>query len=495
MTSPTSVLSDTSYVAVNVHARNSAFEFKLHAHTTVVELLPQLRKQLAEIATSGAVSEYLAAERVAWALEWGPTRKLIDPERTLDEAGIPPGEDLYLTHRTRTESYPVLRDDLADGTAEVSKRMFAVLASRDTRRLGAVALPFAVAAVAGVGLADVFSGGEAMRWWVFGALAALATMCAAVATVLTRTRTSYADIASALCVGAYLATAAAALVGVPRAVGVWHLTTVGAAVATMAVLLWSLTDNRPPGLHVAVTAVATSAVLVGLLHVVLAVSSQAVAAQMVFFCLCVILWCTQTSRLVGRVQVNYIPTTGEPLVKRKDESVAQVSRRSTSAAAIESMLNQESRVIKTLNAMIGMVTAASLAMVVSAGVGGYFTRNYEWHMFVLVATAAVASVAVGRGLVIKAASLPLMICGPLVWTAYLAGRALSDSRADAVVLLAGAVPLLVGVLLSAIWAIRQQTMHSPLSRRRLEVVATIAVATVFPLLVLICDGWSRVRNR
>ncbi|CPW66865.1 type VII secretion integral membrane protein EccD [Mycobacteroides abscessus] len=494
MTSPTSVLSDTTYIAVNVHARNSAFEMKLHAHTPVVALLPRLRKQLSDLVEDGPVKDYLAAERVEWALESGPTRERLDPENTLDEGGVPPGEQLYLTHRTRTESYPVLRDDLADGTAEVSKRLFAVLDRKDTRALGAVSLPFTVAAVAGVGIADVFSGDTRARWVVLGALVALSLMCASLAAVLTRTRTRYGDIAGALCIGAYISTAAAALVGVPRELGVWHLTTVGAGVATMAVLLWSVTGNKPPSLHVGVTAVSVSAVLVGLLYTILPVSSQALAAQMIFLCLGVILWCTQISRLVGRVQVNYIPTTGEPLIKRKDQSVAQVSRRSTSAAAIESMLNQEVRVIQTLNALIGLVATGSLAMVIAAFAGGYYTRNYEWHMFALVATAAVASVAVGRGLVIRAASIPLTICGPLTWTAYLTGRALSESRADDVVLLAGSVPLVIAVLLSSIWAIRAQTMHSPLSKRRLEIFATIAVITVFPLLVFIMEGWPRVRN-
>ena len=67
--------------------------------------------------------------------------------------------------------------------------------------------------------------------------------------------------------------------------------------------------------------------LVGLLHMALPVSSQAVAAELVLTALLVILWCTQTSRLVGRVRVNYIPTTGEPLLRRKDMTVAAVSRR------------------------------------------------------------------------------------------------------------------------------------------------------------------------
>ena len=116
-------------------------------------------------------------------------------------------------------------------------------------------------------------------------------------------------------------------------------------------------------------------------------------------------------------------------------------------------------------------------------------------MVALVATAAVVVVAVGRGLVVRAAALPLMITGPLAWTAYLIGRSLSATPADTAVLLAGSIPLLIGLLLSAIWAIRAQTLHSPLSKRRLEILATLAVVTVFPLLVLIMDGWSKVRNR
>ena len=35
MNQPASVLSDTTFVAVNVHARDTAFHCKLHAHTPV----------------------------------------------------------------------------------------------------------------------------------------------------------------------------------------------------------------------------------------------------------------------------------------------------------------------------------------------------------------------------------------------------------------------------------------------------------------------------
>ncbi|MFA5711734.1 type VII secretion integral membrane protein EccD [Mycolicibacterium sp.] len=494
MTQPVSVLSDTTFVAVNVRARDSAFQCKLHAHTPIVALLPQLREQFISVAKGGAIGEYLNAERVEWALEAGPIRARLDPETTLDEAGIVPGADLYLTHRTRTENYPVLRDDVAEGAAEVSKRMFTVLDGRDTRRLGAVSLPLTIAAVALIGIAEVFSGDSSTRPAVAGLLVALAVMCGSVAAVLSR-NDNYTDITGALCVSAYLATAAAALTGVPRDLGVWHLATVGAAVATVVVVLWSLTGNKPASLHVGVAVAAACAVLVGLLRLVLPSSSQAVAAQLVFAAVVVIVCGTQMSRAVGQVQVNYIPSTGEPLVRRSEMTVSQVSRRSTSGVAIEAMLNQENRVITTLQALIGMVTAAGLIEVVAAGAAGYFTTNYEWHLFALVAAASVASVAVGRGLVIRAASVPLMVAGPLTATAYLIGRALSPHPATHAVLLAGTVPLLIFVLLSSIWAIRAKTLHSPLSKRRLEFAATIAVVTMVPLLVFMMDGWSKIRNR
>ncbi|MFV8267957.1 type VII secretion integral membrane protein EccD [Mycolicibacterium peregrinum] len=496
MTQPVSVLADTTFVAVNVHAGDSAFQCKLHAHTTVTALLPQLREQFAgSVHSEGTVHAYLTAERVEWALEVGPMRKRLDPEITLAEAQIAPGADLYLTHRTRTESYPVLRDDVAEGAAEVSRRLFAVLDGRDTRRLADAALPLAVAAVGAVGIADVLAGNAAARWPVVGVLAALAVMCATIAGVLSRARDEFDDVSASLCVCAYLATAGAALAGVPRNLGIWHLATVGAAVATMVVALWSVTANKPAGLHVGAAAVSACAVLVGALHIILPVSSQAAAAQMVFLSLVVIVCAVQFSRGVGRVLVNYIPTTGEPVIRRSEQTVAAVSRRSTSGVAIEAMLNQEARVITTLKALIGMVAGAGMALVAAAAAGGYFTSTYEWHMFALVGSASVATVAIGRGLVIRAAAVPLMVAGPLAATAYLAGRAVSPHQADSVVLIAGAAPLMLFVLLSTLWAIRAQSMHSPLDKRRLERVAVLAVVAVFPLLVLIMDGWSKVRNR
>ena len=496
MTTASSVLNDVTFVAVNVHARDSSFQCKLHAHTAAAAVVPQLVEQfLSRCGSNDPLREYLTTERVEWSLEYGPIRERIDPESTLDEAGIIPGTDIYLTQRTRTEDYPVLRDDVAEGAAEVSKRVFRVTEARDTRRLGAFALPFAVGAVSLVGVATVLGGDTGSRWFVLAALAALAVMCASVAAVLSRSHTSYGDVSSALCVAAYLATGAAAVAGVPRDPGIWHLTTAGAAVATMVVLLWALTGNRPAALHVGVATAAIGTVTVGLLHLLLPTSSQAVAAQLVFFSVVVMVFSTPLARAVGGVRVNYIPTTGEPLVRREDMSVHQVSKRSTSAAAIEAMLNQENQVITTLRALIGMVTAAAILLVGSAAAAGYFTRDYEWHMFALVAAATMASIAIGRGLVIRAASLPLMIAGPTAATAYLVGRAISPHPAQPLVLAAGAIPLLVFVLLSAIWAIRAQTMHSPLDKRRLEFVATVAVVTMFPLLVLIMEGWSKVRNR
>lgn len=495
MTQSASVLNDTTFTAVNVHVHGTDFQCKLHAHTPVMSLIQQVREQFNDMSESEALNDYLQAERVQWALEHGPVRRRLDPETTLDEAGIAPGADLYLTHRTRTESYPVLRDDVAEGAAEVSKRVFTVLDGGDTRRLGVMALPAAVTAVAAIGIADVFSVNVTARWPVVGVLVALTLMCASVAAVLSQVREDYADLAGSLCVCSYLAAAAAAIVAVPREPGVWHLTTAGAAVATLVAILWPLTKQRPAALHVGVGVTAFCGVFVGVTHTALAVSSQAVTAQLIFVATAVLVCGTQIARQVGKVRVNYIPTTGEPLLNRSELTVAQVSRRSTSGVAMEAMLNQETRVITTLQSLIGMVAAAGAVLVVSAAAGGYFTHDYEWHMFALVSAAAIAAVAVGRGLVIRAASVPLMVAGPLAAAAYLTGRCLSPHPADVTVLVAGAAPLLIFVLISSIWAVRSQALHSPLGKRRLEIVATAAVVTMFPLLVLIMEGWSRVRNR
>lgn len=484
MTQSVSVLNDTTFTAVNVHVHGTDFQCKLHAHTPVVSLMQQVREQFATLSKSEELDSYLQAERVSWALEYGPVRRRLDPETTLDEAGVAPGADLYLTHRTRTESYPVLRDDVAEGAAEVSKRLFTVLDSGDTRRLGVMALPAAVTAVAAIGVAEVFAVSTSARWPVAGLLIALTLMCASVASVLSQVREDYTDLAGSLSVCSYLAAAAAAVVAVPREPGVWHITTAGAAVATLVAVLWPLTKQRPAALHVGAGVVAFCGVFVGVAHIALTVSSQAVAAQLIFVATVAVVWGTQISRQVGKVRVNYIPTTGEPILNRSELTVAQVSRRSTSGASIEAMLNQETRVITTLQALTGMVTAAGAVLVIAAGAGGYFTSSYEWHMFALVSAAAIAAVAVGRGLVIRSASVPLMVAGPVAAAAYLIGRCLSPNPADVAVLAAGAAPLVTFVLISSIWAVRAQVLHSPLGKRRLELVATAAVVTMFPLLVL-----------
>ena len=60
------------------------------------------------------------------------------------------------------------------------------------------------------------------------------------------------------------------------------------------------------------------------------------------------------------------------------------------------------------------------------------------------------------------------------YAAAAAGRGLA-------VLIAGAAPLMLFVLLSTLWAIRAQSMHSPLDKRRLERVAVLAVVAALVL--------------
>jgi type VII secretion integral membrane protein EccD len=494
MTRPVPVLNDTTFVAVNVHVRDTEMHCKLHAHTSVLSLTEQLQEHFLELVSREDDEKYLKSERVQWALEYGPIRRRLDPEVTLDAAGVTPGADLYLTHRTRTESYPVLRDDIAEGAAEVSKRMFDVLDGRDTRRMGVIALPAATVLVCLIGLADVFSVRSGDRLAVAVILGVLAVMSMSMAAVLSRVREGYGDLAGALCVAAYISAAFGAFVAVPREPSIWQVTTAGAAVGVVVAVLAPVTKNRPASLHVGVGAAVVCLVALGVVRSAISSSSQAVAAQLIF--LSAVLMCCgpPISRMVGRLRGNYIPTTGEPLVT-SEETVAKVSKRSTSGHAIEAILNQEDRVRTTIHALVGMMSAAACLLVGASAAGGYFTRSYEWHMFVLVAASAVVSVAVGRGLVLRSASWPLLVSGPTAAAVYLVGRFMSPHPADVGVVLAGAVPLLVFTVVSSIWAVRAKSLHSPIEKRRLEIIATLAVISMFPLVVLIMESWSRVRNR
>lgn len=494
MTQPVSVLNDTTFMAVRVQLRSSEMHCKLHAFTPVMLLADQLREHFLELVSSESDEQYLKAERVQWALEHGPARRRLDPETTLDAAGVLPGADLYLTHRTRTESYPVLRDDVAEGAAEVSKRRFSVVDSTDTRRLGVVAIPATAAFVALMCLASVFSVSQSSRLVASITLGVLAAMCMPMAAVLARLRTGFADLAASLAVAAYICTAAGAFVAVPRTPGLWHVTTAGSAVGVAVAILAPAMRNRPAALHVGVGTAAVCAVLIGVARTLDPVSSQAVAAQLIFLAAVTMAYGTGIARTIGRLRGNYIPTTGEPLVTEK-ETVAKVSKRSTSGNAIEAILNQEERVDTTLRALIGMVSAAGAVLVVAGFIGGYFTRSYEWHMFALVAAAAVVATAIGRGLVIRAASLPLMVSGPATAAAYLIGRCVSPHPAEFQVVVAGAAPLLLAILVSVIWTVRATSRHSPVEKRRLEAVATLAVIAIFPLMVLIMETWPKVRHR
>ncbi|KXO90961.1 type VII secretion integral membrane protein EccD (plasmid) [Tsukamurella tyrosinosolvens] len=495
MTQPTAVLADTDFLPVLVHAGSSAFEIKLHIHTPVVALLPQLREQFLNDNPPAPTRKYLQERGVEWALEKGAMRERIEPEATLATAKVKPGADLYLTHRRRTEEYPTLRDDTAEGAAEVGRDNFAKVEEADSRKLAVWALPLGVVALGLIGVGEILAGNTQMRWPFLGLLSAITVLCIAVAAVLAKNYTEYRDVGVSMSVGAYAAVSAAALIAVPRELGVWHLTTIGAAAATVALVLWYVTDNTPASLHIGVGSAALILVVVGVLHLLLPVSPQATAAQIAFLSMSMIVRATKRSRNLNKVRVNYIAGEGEPVDNRTEISVKQASRRTTSHVAIESMLNQEGRVIATIHTLIGVTIASSITLVVAALAGGYFTRQYEWHMFGLIASASIVALAMGRGFVPRALAIPLLIAGPVTWAAYLVGRAISPTGADTVVLAAGTVPLVLGVLVSSLWGIRNQPMHSPLAKFRLELLALLAAVSAFPLTLVIMEVWPMVRNR
>lgn len=488
-------MSTVTYSGFCVHAQGSAFQVKLDTRTPIAELIPQLLDELAPLSESDEVREFLEAEWASWAIERGPVRHRIDPESTLADSGVRPGTDLYLTHRKATEDYPVLHDDVAQGAEVVSADLYPKMSPEDTRRIGAAALPLAVAALSAVGAGSVILGdGGAIRWVVLGMLAVVSAMCLSTATVLLRAYEAYDDVAAGLSLSAYIAGAGAAVVSIPRDLSIWHLTTVGAVTVAMAAVQIALTGNRPATLHAGVAAVATCSVIVGVAGMLYEVSAQAAAAQMTALLLAIAVYSPQLARIAGRLRVNYLPATGEPLTDRRDMSIKEVSRRSTSAVAIEAVINRRDRVVETLSLLVGMVSGVSLAIIVAAFAGGWFTRQYEWQMFFLVAASCVALIAAGRGFAPRAAAVPLLIAGPTAWAAYLLGRAIGQHPADNTVLLAGAVPALTALLISAAWAIRQKDMYSPLSKAHLERIATVAVITVVPLLVLVMQVWARIRN-
>lgn len=493
---PVDIVKDSTFVSVNIRADKLAFAGKVHIRTPVSDLIHDiLRDFRREAVTDRSDVSYLNAQGVSWALEYGPTRKLIPLDMTLEEVDIRNGSTLYLTHRQSTESYPILRDDIAEGAVDVSKREFPIVEAKDTRTAALFAFPATAAIMALTGLGLISGDASVFRWPAVGVLGLIAFMTAALAVVLyQKPEDKNEDIAASLSVSAYIAAAAAGICAIPRDMSIWHIATAGAAVVTLMTILILASGNRPARLHVGVGVLAITSIVIGGLQYLINTSTQGLAVEFMAAAAVLMIWSTKSSRNIGGVQVNYIPTLGEPMQDRATLSVAEVSRNSGSKGALESMMNRETNVIAATNAMIGQAYACSAMSIVAATVAGWHTASYEWPLFAYVAAICIIMLSVSRAVAIRGVALPLLAAGVGTWAGYMVGRVQADIPPSPLLIGLASIILVVGVVVGSMWAIRKRRMHSPLRKRDLGWIAALAILSIGPLLVFIVGLLGRIRG-
>lgn len=492
--------SDTQFVHVTVWADTSSYDLELHLYSPIVEVIPDaIEQMIASLDADGKSSRWLRATGVQWCLAKGATGTMLDSSTTLEDAGIEFGNTLHLRKRRRTEGPPMWRDDVAQGAAEVSKQHFELLEPADTRRMAVLGYPLAVLALVILGAVSLRPLPES-RWVSVGVLAFLAFVSAAVATVLYRSYVDaespgekYTDVAASLTVTTYFAAVGAAFLAVPRDVGIWHVAVAGAALLGVAIAMSALTVKRPAGVHIGAGAAGAVLALVGCLHLVVPISGQAAAALVMWLSGLVIMIAAGLSRSTSGVELQQVAATGEPLVRDENASVVAVSRKSTSSQAIEDMINSHAKVVVSFQSLVGLMVAMSVLLPIASAFAGAQTRQYEWYLFGATLGIAAATFAFGRTMALRAASVPPMIAGPLMWISYLVGRALSDTAIPMAVLAAGAGIFAVVTYVAATGAIARKKIKSPITKKNLTRIAQFGGLVALPLIGFICEIW-RIRN-
>lgn len=499
-------LTDVVRVAVNVPETKAGMatkmEYELPSSSPVGDIIPELVGYIiGDLQAAGKDVEWLTDSAARFQLSKRVNLDPFEENKTLFDVGIRDGMEVYLSKRSPNERFSALQDDVSEGVAYYHNRHYPDWGVQDSQKFGVIALGVLAVFLSVLGALSG-SGDSLARWPILGAAIAVAGTSLSVSVALYRIKSALRPLAATLMVSAYSAVACAAWVAIPRPPGLFHVALTAGVLAACAVIFSSL-SSEPAALHHGVGVPALGVLVVMAINYFYHSSPSIIAAQVFIIEMMLLLVAFRLSMAFAHIETPYVPATGEPLLKQTGKNsfdVAEVSARSTSQVAIESILNQEDRVIAAHNIHNGITAGIGFTMSLAAAVMGYFTENHVWLTFALAIEGALLLMYRGRYSADRAISGILLVSAIVVWATYLVAIAVAPAREYlgqpiAVQMALGFVVLAAFIVMGTIWSLRERYIHSANISKMLEMLEWVVLSLPIPTLFFLMDGYSRIRHR
>ena len=487
------MLTDT-HTRVTVQVPGHTVDIALTKQSSVAGLLTDVVPYLREsLANHEDVAQWLGDRDAIWQMATVLGQHL-PADRTLSALNITDGTVLVLSKSDQREAYPPLIDDVAESIAYAQRDM-AAWTSSSARILGSFIAPLVALGVVGAIVYGSWSGalGTGGQLAACGVLAIIAAgmIVGSALSVRTITDPSTRQLAASVILVGYISAAAAGLLIIPGEVT--EFSVLASATITTTVAVIGLTSiGYPARLHYAVASFGLLVLVSGLLTLATEHDPLVFAVILAATALLFLLFASRLSLVLAGIPMPFVPTMGETFVHDDSDDITTVESGS-GYAAITSIINQEKQVQNAYQCIVGLTWGGLSAIAVSAVIAGMSMDHHQSAVMVFYVVVAIAALFRGKSFEDAVLSRSWLIAAVTSYAAFVFTLALTnDNYLHALI---GLGILTFGTLAACYVAIREKVVNSPIVMKLLEIVESLSFATPIVLIVVILDGYNKVRGR
>ncbi|MFZ2173793.1 MAG: type VII secretion integral membrane protein EccD [Rhodococcus sp. (in: high G+C Gram-positive bacteria)] len=414
--------------------------------------------------------------------------------KSLKDLGIVDGQVLVLTKSDQRESYPPLIDDVAESIA-FAQRDMASWTSASARALASFVAPLvalvSVAAFAYGAWTDILDPvGQASACGAL-AIAAAGLIVGAGLGIRKVNDPSTRTLAGAVILVGYVCAAGAGLLVIPGTVDLFSV--VVAALVTMTVGVIGLTSiGIPARLHYAAAAFGALVLVTCLLTLVTERDPLVFAVILGAAALLFLLFASRLSLVLAGIPMPFVPTMGETFIHENVDDITTVESGSSSAA-ITAIINQEQQVRNAYQCIVGLTWGALATIVMSAVIAGANMDHHQSAVMVFYVVITIAALFRGKSFEDAVISRSWIVAAAATYTLFVLTLALTGTEYSHAMV--GLGVLAFGTVAACYVSIREKVVNSPIMLKLLEIIESMSFAAPIVLIVVILDGYNKVRGR
>jgi type VII secretion integral membrane protein EccD len=502
------------FVDVTIQTPLLTIDVPLHARMPVRQVLGDLVSFLIKTFREGNdqdSSKYV--DELAWIEDKDARWSLSTPHNiafkaseTLDSQGVYPGDTLVLRKDSVREQYPMLIDDTPVAIARYQKMHFPSWDRPWSRAMSIAALVVFAITGTGTGVYAILSTspGWAYRAPTIAVYALLGLVFLTLSSVLAHRALSVretvdAPLSSALGFVGYLAIASTGLLLFPHNTAWSGVIAAALLVASSVVLLRFCSDITY--VHYGAAFLGSTVLIVaGIVSGINALArslgefefphnTTVTAMQMSAGAVAALVVADRLSMSLSHIPMPYVPTVGEDFAKDKTSDLSAIPL-DAGSEAIESIINNEARVVAAYKTNIGFLCGGLLLALGSAVIAMSTLHTHPLVVFVCQLTVAICMIYRGRSVDDAALQATWLGAATLMMVAIAVGAAISQHW----IYLAVTAGLAFAALITAmVFSLTYAAIQSPLMVHRLEIVEKVLFASIMIDIALVMDVWQTVR--